>query len=133
MASITTRLSIRSKNLFTNSLTGRFDKVHSVGTDAERRVRTIKEASGAPATLIDASDYHSAGTETVFMFIKNSTGTAGKFLYVKIGSQIAFKLKPNAYTIFPWYVNSGSTDIMVYSNDATNGVKCEYFASKETT
>jgi len=133
MPSIVTRLSIRSKNLFTNGITGRYDKVTSVGQDADRRVRTIKEASGAPATLIDATDYHSAGTETVFMFIKNLTGTANKFLYIKIGSQIAFKLKPNGYTIFPWYVNSGSTDIMIYSNDASTGVKVEYFASKEST
>ena len=133
MASIVTRLSIRSKNLFSNALTGRFDKVTTVQQDADRRVKTIKEASGSPATLIDASDYHSDGTETVFVFLKNSTGTAGKFLYVKIGSQIAFKLKPNAYTIFPWYVNSGSTDLMIYSNDATNGVKAEYFVCQETT
>ena len=65
--------------------------------------------------------------------MKNTTTTASKFLYVKIGSQVAFKLKPGAYTMFPWYVNSASIDISVYSNDATNGVKVEYFAVIEST
>lgn len=133
MASIITRLSLRSKNLFSNALSARHDKVTAVGTDADRKIKTVKEASGSPLMLIDATDYHSAGTETVFVFIKNTTTTASKFLYVKIGSQIAFKLKPGAYALFPWYVNSSSIDINVYSNDATNGVKVEYFVVKEST
>ena len=133
MASIITRLSIRSKNLFSNALSARHDKVTAVGTDADRRIKTIKVASGAPALLLDASDYHSTGEETVFVFIKNTTTTASKYIYVKIGSQVAFKVKPGGYTLFPWYVNSASIDISVYSNDSSNGVKLEYFAVKETT
>jgi len=133
MASIITRLSIRSKNLFANALSARHDKVTAVGTDADRRIKTIKVASGAPAILIDASEYYSAGTETVFVFVKNTTTTASKYIYIKIGSQLAFKLKPGAYAIFPWYVNSASIDINVYSNDASTGVKVEYFAVIEST
>tara|TARA_R110001592_G_scaffold30624_4_gene109394 strand:- start:5486 stop:5887 length:402 start_codon:yes stop_codon:yes gene_type:complete len=133
MAAIITRLSIRSKNLFANALSARHDKVTAVGTDADRRIKTIKEASGAPAVLIDASDYHSAGTETVFVFIKNTTTTASKYIYIKIGSQIVCKLKPGAYILFPWYVTSASLDVNVYSNDASAGVKVEYFAVLETT
>lgn len=133
MASIITRLSIRSKNLFSNALSARHDKVTAVGTDADRRIKTIKAASGAPAILIDASDYYTSGDETVFVFIKNTTTVASKYIYIKIGTQVAFKLKPGAYAIFPWYVNSASIDINVYSNDPSNGVKIEYFAVKETT
>lgn len=133
MASIITRLSIRSKNLFANALSARHDKVTAVGTDADRRIKTIKVASGAPSILIDATDYYSAGTETVFVFIKNTTTTASKYIYIKIGTQIVCKLKPGAYTIFPWYVTSASLDVNVYSNDATNGVKVEYFAVLEST
>lgn len=133
MASIITRLSIRSKNLFSNALNARHDKVTAVGTDADRRIRTIKAASGDPEILIDATDYYSAGTETVFVFIKNTTTTASKYLYVKIGSQIVCKLKPGGYILLPWYVTSASTDISIYSNDASVGVKSEYFAVLETT
>jgi hypothetical protein len=133
MASIITRLSLRSKNLFSNALSARHDKVTAVKTDADRRVKTIKEASGAPAILIDATEYYSAGTETVFIFIKNKTTIADKYLYIKIGTQLAFKLKPGAYTVFPWYVASASIDVNIYSNDATAGVQVEYFAVEETT
>ena len=132
MASIVTRLSIRSKNLFANSLSARHDKVHSVDADADRRIKTIKAASGSPFTLIDATDYFSSG-ETVFVFLKNVTTVASKFIYVKIGSQVIAKIKPGGYALIPWYVADGSTDLLVYSNDATNGVKVEYFAVKETT
>ena len=48
MASIITRLSLRSKNLFSNALSARHDKVTAVGTDADRKIKTVKEASGSP-------------------------------------------------------------------------------------
>lgn len=133
MPSITTRLSVRTRNLFANAFSARHDKVTSVTAEADRRVRNVKNASGSPLTLIDASDYHDAGTETVFLFIKNNTTVANKFLYVKVGAQVVAKLKPGSYIMWPWYVASESIDVSVYSNDATNGVKCEYFAAKETT
>ena len=82
--------------------------------------------------MIDATDYFSSG-ETVFVFLKNVTTVASKFIYVKIGSQVIAKIKPGGYALIPWYVADGSTDLLVYSNDATTGVKVEYFAVKETT
>ena len=133
MASITTRLSLRTKNVFSNSFVTRHDKVTSVNAEADRRIKTIKAASGAPATLVDATDYHDAGTETVFVFVKNTTATNNKFLYIKIGSQVVAKLKPASYILLHWYVADASTDITIYSNDSTNGVKVEYFVVKEST
>lgn len=133
MPSITTRLSLRTRNVFSNSFVNRFDKVTSVDAEADRRVKKVTAASGSPAMLVDATDYYDAGTETVFVFIKNVTSVADKFLYIKVGSQVVAKLKPNSYILLHWYVASASDDITVYSNDATNGVKVEYFAVKETT
>ena len=131
MASITTRLSVRSRNLFSNAIGTRHDKSFSVSSNADRRIKTVKEASGAPHTLIDASDYYSDTALSLFAFVKNVT-TTNKHIYVVIGSQVVAKLQPGEYMLFPWYVNSASNDFKVYSNDASIGVKVEYFAAQMT-
>lgn len=133
MASISTRLSVRSKNLFTNAIGTRHDKTFNVSSDADRRIKTIKEASGAPATLIDASDYYTDTDITLFVFLKNGTSTNAKNLFILIGSQIVSRIKPGEYIMLPWHITGSSADLKVYSNDATNGVKIEYFAAKMTT
>ena len=133
MPSIVTRLSLRSKNLFSNALATRHDKVTSVGSEVDRRIKSITAASGAPDMLIDASDYYVATPATMFVFLKNATSLSGKTLYVKIGTQLALRLKPGDFTILHWYIEDASADINIYSNDPTNGVKVEYFISAETT
>jgi len=130
MASITTRLSVRSRNLFSNAIGTRHDKSFAVSSNADRRIKVIKEASGSPHTLIDASDYYSDTALTLFAFVKNVTSTANKYIYVVIGSQVVARLQPGEYMLFPWHVTSASNDFKVYSNDATNGVKVEYFAAQ---
>lgn len=132
MASITTRLSVRSRNLFSNAIGARHDKSFAVSSDADRRIKTIKEASGSPAVLVDASDYYTSTDITLFVFIKNATSTANKNLFILVGSQIIARLKPGEYILWPWHVTSGSNDVKIYSNDATTGVKAEYFAAKMT-
>tara|TARA_R100001509_G_C4864125_1_gene214457 strand:+ start:1067 stop:1468 length:402 start_codon:yes stop_codon:yes gene_type:complete len=133
MASISTRLSVRSRNLFTNAIGARHDKTFNVTSDADRRIKTVKEASGSPALLIDASDYYTDTDITLFVFLKNGTSTNGKNLFILIGSQIIARIKPGEYLLLPWHVTSASADLKVYSNDATNGVKIEYFAAKMST
>ena len=133
MASISTRLSVRSKNLFTNAIGTRHDKTFSVSSDADRRIKTIKEASGSPALLVDASDYYTDTDITLFVFLKNGTSTSGKNLFVLIGSQIIARIKPGEYVMLPWHITGSGADLKVYSNDATNGVKVEYFAAKMTS
>ena len=132
MASITTRLSVRSRNLFSNAIGTRHDKSFAVSSDADRRIKTIKEASGAPAILVDASDYYSSAV-TLFVFVKNVTTTANKLIYAQIGSQVVARLQPGEYMLFPWYVASASVDFKVYSNDTSAGVKVEYFVAKMTS
>jgi len=133
MASISTRLSVRSKNLFTNAIGARHDKTFNVASDADRRLKTIKEASGSPALLIDASDYYTDTAITLFAFIKNSTSTSGKNIFIVIGSQVIARIQPGEYLLLPWHITSASSDLKVYSNDASLGVKVEYFAAKMTS
>ena len=49
-----------------------------------------------------------------------------------IGSQLIARLQPGEYMLFPWHITSASNDLKVYSNDATTGVKVEYFAAQMT-
>ena len=132
MASITTRLNIRTKNVFTNALNLRHDKTFGIEADAERAVKIIKAASGAPYTLLAVADYIDTGDsdeETVFVFLRNRSVTTAKYLYIVIGAQEIIRLSPGQYCMFPWWTQA-SDDFKVYSNDASAGVNLEYFVGK---
>jgi len=129
MASINTRLSLSTKNVFTNTLNLRYNKAFSIDADAERAVKTIKEASGAPLTLLSVSTY--GNEKNVFIFLRNRSATAAKYIYLMVGSQLIMRLSPGQYCMFPWFTQT-SDDFKVYSNDASNGVNLEYFIGKMT-
>jgi len=128
MASINTRLTLKTKNVFTNTLNLRHDKTFAIDADAERAVKNIKVASGAPAVLLAVADY--GGTEkNVFIFLRNRSTTAAKYIYLMVGAQLIMRLSPGEYFMFPWFTQT-SDDFKVYSNDASVGVNLEYFIGK---
>lgn len=128
MASINTRLSLKTKNVFTNTLNLRHDKTFGIDADAERAVKNIKAASGSPYTLLTVTDY-GGDDKNVFVFIRNRSTTAAKYIYIVIGVQEMIKLSPGQYCMFPWWTQS-SDNFKVYSNDASVGVNLEYFVAK---
>ena len=128
MATINTRLTLKTKNVFTNTLNLRHDKTFAIAADAERAVKTIKVAADAPYTLLDEDDYGGADKQ-VFVFLRNRSVTAAKYIYIMIGAQLIMRLSPGEYCMFPWWTQDND-DFKVYSNDASAGVNLEYFLGK---
>jgi uncharacterized protein YbjT (DUF2867 family) len=128
MASINTRLTLKTKNVFTNTLNLRHDKTFAIDADAERAVKNIKAASGSPYTLLTVTDY-GGDDKSIFIFLRNRSTTAAKYLYIMVGAQLIMRLSPGEYFMFPWWTQT-SDDFKVYSNDPSNGVNLEYFVGK---
>ena len=127
MATINTRLSVQSKNLFTNALNQRVDKSHSVTSEVLKRVKSITAtSSGSAETILTVAEY---GADTsVFVFLRNRSNATAKHIYIIIGSQQIIRLSPGQYTMLPWRTESGD-DFKVYGNDA-NGINIEYLVGK---
>lgn len=127
MATINTRLSVQSKNLFTNALNQRVDKSYSVTSEVLKRVKSITAtSSGSAETILTVTEY---GADTsVFVFLRNRSNATAKYIYIIIGSQQIIRLSPGQYTMLPWRTESGD-DFKVYGNDA-NGINIEYLVGK---
>lgn len=138
MGTINTRISIRSSNTFRNTISQRHDRTFSVEPRVDNGTRIITAiTTGTAQTLIEGANYYDAAetgatANQVYVFIRNTSGVAGKVIYVKFvnGSTNMQPITLNAgeFTMFPWNCASANDDIDVFSNDA-NGVKVEYIVS----
>ena len=138
MGTINTRISIRSSNTFRNTISQRHDRTIAVEPRVDSGTRVITAiTTGTSQTLIEGANYHDAAetgatANQVYVFIRNTSGVAGKVIYVKfLGNSTniqAITLNAGEFTTFPWNCASDNDDIEVFSNDA-NGVKVEYIVS----
>lgn len=127
MATINTRLSLQSKNLFTNSLNQRVDKAYSVTSEVLKRTKNITATtSGAAESILTVTEY--GADKSVFVFLRNRSTKTDKHIYVIVGSQQIMRLSPGQYTLFPWRTESGD-DLKIYGNDAA-GINIEYLVGK---
>ena len=138
MAIINARLSIRSSNLFKNSISQRHDRTFRVETSVDNGTRLIKNnSSGSPFTLVDGTEFFDS-TESgalanqILVFIRNTTLTTGKTITVQFNDgsarQDVMTLGPGEYALFPYKCASASEDLEVFSNDAA-GVRIEFIVS----
>jgi len=132
MAGLNIRVDLFSGGLLSNPL----KIVRSVTESASGKViqgaLTITETSGSPNTILEKADYTDS-EEAVYLLIINTTKTAGKYIYVDVGSQDTLKIGPEGIALFPWYVdNTDGGDISVWSNDAVTGVNVEFTAVELT-
>lgn len=138
MATINARLSLRSSNLFKNTISQRHDRSFRVEAHVESGTRLIKTTdANSPYTLVDGTDYYDssetgATANQVMVFLRNISTTGNKTIAVQFydgtNRQDSILLNAGEFTIFPWKCNAASEDIEVFSND-TNGVRVEYLVS----
>lgn len=127
MATINTRLSVQSKNLFANALNQRVDKAYSVTSEVLKRTKKITvTSSGTAETILTVTEY--GADSSVFVYLRNRARATSKFIYVIIGAQQILRLAPGQYCLFPWRTESGD-DFKVYGNDS-NGIDIEYLVGK---
>lgn len=127
MATINTRLSVQSKNLFTNSLNQRVDKAYSVTSEVLKRTKNITvTTSGTAESILTVSEY--GADKSVFVYLRNRSNKTGKYIYVIIGSQQIMRLAPGQYTLLPWRTETGD-DFKLYGNDSA-GISVEYLVGK---
>ena len=123
MASINTRLQLQSKNLFSNSLNQRVDKSYNITSEVLKRTKNITvTTSGTAESILTVTEY--GADKNVFVFLRNRSTKAAKYIYVIIGSQQIMRLSPGQYTVFPWRTETGD-DFKVYGNDS-DGINIEY-------
>lgn len=138
MAIINARLSLRSSNLFKNSISQRHDRTFRVETSVDNGTRLIKQNSGSsPYTLVDGTEYYDSSesgdlANQVLVFLRNTTTTTGKIITVQFNDGTnrldVMTLGPGEYAIFPFKCAAAAEDVEVYSND-TAGVRIEYIIS----
>lgn len=138
MAIINSRLSLRSSNLFKNSISQRHDRSFRVESLVESGTRLITATSGAsPYTLVDGTDYYDSSesgdtANQVFVFIRNTASTAKKTITVQFNDgtnkQDVMTLNTGEYALFPWKCAAAAEDIEVFSNDS-DGVRVEFIVS----
>ncbi len=127
MATINTRLTVQSKNLFTNNLNQRVDKAFSVTSEVLKRTKNITAtSSGSAETILTVTEY--GADKSVFVFLRNRASATAKYIYVIVGSQQIIRLAPGQYTLLPWRTESGD-DFKLYGNDS-NGISVEYLVVK---
>ncbi len=129
MATINTRLTLQSRNLFSNQLNQRVDKSFPVTAEVLKRVKAITTtSSGSATTLLAVSEY--GVDKDIFVFLRNRATAKAKYIYVIIGSQQILRLAPGQFTMLPWRTES-SDDLKVYGNDS-NGINLEYLVGTMT-
>ena len=139
MGTINTRITMRSNNTFRNQISQRHDRAFTVESRVDTATRVIKAtSSGSPYTLLNGADYYDA-TETgdtagnqIYVFIRNTSGTANKTVTVQFNKNgardAAILINAGEFTFFPWWCDADTDDIEVFSNDST-GVKIEFIAA----
>lgn len=138
MAIINARLSLRSSNLFKNTISQRHDRTFRVESSADNGTRLIKQnSSGSPFTLVDGTDFFDSSesgvlANQVLVFIRNTTTTTGKIITVQFNDgsarQDVMTLGPGEYALFPYKCAAAAEDLEVFSND-TAGVRIEFIIS----
>ena len=138
MAIINARLSLRSSNLFKNSISQRHDRSFRVESQVDSGTRLITAtSSGSPYTLVDGTDFYDSSetgdtANQVMLFIRNVSTIGNKTISVQFNDGtnriVGILLNAGEYTMLPWKCLSASNDIEVFSNDSA-GVKIEFIIS----
>ena len=111
MATVTTTLTIKSDDAFSDVLDISLDDSYSITKDATLE-RTKMADSGADSTIYAAADYTRA-----MVYFKNVDGTTA--IMVDFGSTLAMQIEPYEYALFPW---DSSQNIVVRAEDSNTPV-----------
>lgn len=135
MGTLNTRFTLRSSNLYRNSVAQRHDKVFAVENLVENNVRVIKATSGSsPYEVASGTDYYDSDetgdfANRVFVFLRNTATAAGKKITIQFNNNgtrdAVMSLNSGEFTYFPWICDAAIDKLEVFSNDS-DGVKLEY-------
>ena len=130
MATVTTKLTINSTDLLSDSLSvSQSDSWTSV-TQGGIQMEKITGTTGSPTTLYDASDWFalSGGAEAaVKVYFMNKDTTSTDYIYIRIGAVDVAKLRGGEFMWLPWDTSSsGMGDIKVWAT--TSGTLLEHGA-----
>ena len=129
MATVTTKLSINSTDLLSDSISISQSNSWTSATQGGIQMEKITGTTGSPNTLYTKATWAalSPTTASVKLYFMNKDATSTDYIYVRVGAVDVAKLRGGEFMWLPWDTDTGAAaDVKVWAT--TSGTLLEHGA-----